>query len=422
LLSSLLLICSCGEKHESVNKNPFGETVEKDYSGDLNVAKKYVNPAGDQFPVLGWFSLWGSGLTYEKYKEMADAGFNLSYSQLANVSECEQALSAAKGSGVKIIARFKDEMDFLERNVKKLRTSPTLAGYFICDEPAASEFKTLRSQIDIVRKNDDTHFIYVNLFPNYVASSALVDGDYGKYIQAAIDEMRLGYVSFDFYPVTKDSDGNQTVADRQKGFFSNLEVVRDVCKQNGVPFWAFALTTSHAVYPKPTLSALKYQIYHDLAYGAQGIQYFTYVLVPGGSFYEGPLTFDPFVRTDIYSLVKKVNTVVHALTPYFLGCDVVAVGSTGDTLPSWRCKKFADVKPSNVISVTSSGVGLTASYFTKDGKDYLFLVNQDINNAQGVTVEFATNAKSISEENVLKVIGTSDAATIEPGGMLLYQF
>jgi hypothetical protein len=76
--------------------------------------------------------------------------------------------------------------------------------------------------------------------------------------------------SFDFYPVLKDH--------RSKKWFENLEQFSDEAKKAGKPFWAFALTTNYddGHLTPQTLAALRLQVYSNLAYGAQGIQYFTY--------------------------------------------------------------------------------------------------------------------------------------------------
>jgi hypothetical protein len=59
-------------------------------------------------------------------------------------------------------------------------------------------------------------------------------------------------------------------------FYANLEVCSTKAREAGIPFWAFALTTAHLSYPVPTMGQLRYQVYSNLAYGAQGIEYYTY--------------------------------------------------------------------------------------------------------------------------------------------------
>ena len=75
-------------------------------------------------------------------------------------------------------------------------------------------------------------------------------------------------VSFDNYPVT-----NEGV---RQLWYENLMIIAEESEKAGLPFWAFAMSVPHWNYPVPTLASLRMQMYTNLAYGAQGLQYFTY--------------------------------------------------------------------------------------------------------------------------------------------------
>ena len=65
---------------------------------------KYHNPTGKEFPILAWFSVLGDeNLTPERYKELRDAGFNISFSHFTNTESLEKGLKACRGTGVKIM-------------------------------------------------------------------------------------------------------------------------------------------------------------------------------------------------------------------------------------------------------------------------------------------------------------------------------
>ncbi len=89
-------------------------------------------------------------------------------------------------------------------------------------------------------------------------------------MQEYIKQIPVQFVSFDYYPVMKDH--------LSKSWYQNLEQIAAESKKAGLPFWAFALTTNYDndhVTPQ-TIAAMRLQVYSNLAYGAQGIQYFTY--------------------------------------------------------------------------------------------------------------------------------------------------
>ena len=61
----------------------------------------YRNPVSPEFPILAWYSILpDSAQTRERYDELREAGFNISYSTFTGNKQIERALTAAEGSGV----------------------------------------------------------------------------------------------------------------------------------------------------------------------------------------------------------------------------------------------------------------------------------------------------------------------------------
>jgi len=393
----------------------------------LDKPKKYYNPAGEEFPILAWFSIYGNYLTREKFKEMAEAGFNLSYSQLYLLEETTRALNASKGTGVKILASCyeygkTDTWKILEM-VRKFKTDTQLAGYCLRDEPTMSQFASIGDIVRSVRQEDDTHFIYVNLLPNY-AGTEVLGGTYTEYLNSWLDKSYLSYVSFDHYPVL--------INGVRSDFYSNLEVVRDVTEKRGVPFWAFALATGHGgVYGQATFEDIAFQVYSNLAYGAQGLEYFTYIRPgEGGDSSEhefwncpGPLDYGGG-KTVVYDYVKKMNKEVKALTPVFLGAKVIDVAHTRDKsgkLPNWRTHELTQM-PANVASLTSSGVGVVVSHLRNASKEYMLVVNRDIKNSQNITVNFSSDVVKINtDSSEVKITSGGHDFSLSAGHMALFR-
>ena len=133
---------------------------------------------------------------------------------------------------------------------------------------------------------DNEHFCYLNLFPTGPKEhlDQLGVKSYREYVSRFDEQVPLPFLTFDHYPITRDG--------LKAEWYENLEEFSDEARKAGKPFWAFALATSHGPYPVPTPAMLRLQVYSDLAYGAQGIQYFTYWTPQGDSFLGLP------VRTD----------------------------------------------------------------------------------------------------------------------------
>lgn len=378
----------------------------------------YKNPTPGKLPILGWFSLTGTQVTHERYLEMAEAGFNISFSHIYTIEETQLALDAAKDSGVKVLVLAGAMGDKIEDMVKMAKSHPSTVGYFLRDEPTAEEFPELSYIAKRIRAIDDEKLLYLNLFPNYVSTNHLHTKSYADYVRRFINEVGLGLVSFDHYPVTFGGFNGP----REDKFYSNLEDIAREAKRAGEPFWAFALTTAHDPYPVPTREALRLQIFSNLAYGAQGIQYFTYTTPRNNTrwnFHNGPID-ENDQRSDVYYLVKELNERVQGLSDVWLGAEVVEVGHTGKKIPEGtkRMKQF----PDSVKSVDADGLGLVISNLRNGRKEYLMVVNRDLFNSQKVKVECTRKVKRILDGGKKQPVSNKSLEIeLGAGDMLLFE-
>ena len=373
----------------------------------------YKNPTPGEMPILGWFSLLGEQVTHERYLEMAEAGFNISFSHIYSIEETQKALDAAKDSGVKVLVLAGAMGDQIEDMVKMAKEHPSTAGYFLRDEPTAAEFPELSNIAQRIRAIDDDKLLYLNLFPNYVSTGHLQTKNYADYVRRFIKEVGLGLVSFDHYPVTFDG--------LRQDFYANLEDIADESKRAGVPFWAFALSTAHDPYPVPTREALRLQIFSNLAYGAQGIQYFTYTTPLGTqwNFHNAPID-ENDQRTDVYYLVKELNERVQGLSHIWLGAKVLEVGHTGKKIPQGT-KRLKSL-PKGITNIDSNGSGLVVSHLRNGRKEYMMVVNRDLEKTQKVTLECEKKIKQIVDGGKKKGVSSKgEKYKLGAGDMLLFE-
>lgn len=377
-------------------------------------AHQYVNPTGKEFPIMSWYSILPPHIDKARYEELAEAGFNLSFSHFGSAADVEQALKACKGTGVKILITCPELEKNTAETVKRFRHYRTNAGYFLRDEPVCASFPDLRAFADRIRHADDSRLLYLNLLPTYVDWNVLGSTDYADYVRRFIDEVGLGLVSFDNYPVVEGGVRGD--------FYANLEYVAAECKRAGQPFWAFALATAHNPYPVATRASLRLQIFTDLAYGAQGIQYFTYA-TPGTevwNFHNAPID-DKYQRTEVYDLVAEVNHEVQALSRVFLGAEMLSVGHTGTDIPNQT--RPLTVLPAPIRSVSADGQGVLVSHLRNGSHDYLMIVNRDIFHSQRVTVETTGAVSRVMPDGTLRPASAySPTLAVEPGDMLLFEW
>lgn len=376
----------------------------------------YKNPTGKEFPILAWYSIRpDSALTQERYNEMRNAGFNISFSHFGVISEVEKALKACKGTGVKQMVACPELENDTRNTVLKFKDNEMVAGWFLRDEPVASGFAQLRNFRDAVYESDSSHVIYLNLLPALVDAKALGTKDYEEYVQRFVDEVNLSQISYDFYPIL---DNGKKIFVRPE-FYNNLEIIRKVALRVGQPFWAFVLSTAHDPYPVPTSTHMRLEAFSSLAYGAQCIQYFTYWQPDKNTwnFNTSPIgiTGD---RTHVYYLVKALNEEIHNLTWVFLGAHAESVGHTGEKLPLGTTA--LSTLPHPIQEVKTDGEGVLVSHLVNGSKHFLMIVNRDIDQSQQVTIKSAKQIKRVLPNGKTIKVGKLQNVTVPQGDYLLY--
>ena len=377
----------------------------------------YTNPAGNEFPIVGWYSIPDSASTPERYREMREAGFNISFPHLKNNEEVAKAVEASRGTGVRIIVMSDDVYSDPEGTAERFRGEPQIAGWYLRDEPVASQFGELAELRDRIYAADTTRMIYLNLFPNIMPPEMLKTGSYDEYMQRFLDEVRPQMLSFDHYPILFN-DSTRTAAVRPE-FYANLESGRRVASANQCPLWAFCLSTAHLSYPLPRDSHLRLEAFAALAYGAQGIQHFTYwePLTEPDIFYHGPIDRNG-QRTDVYHQLKSLNKEIQDLAPIFLGSEVLGVWHTGNAIPEGTTRFPISERPAGLQKLHSDGEGLLVSHLRGgDGNEYVMLVNRDIVHAQKVSAQFKGNVSAVTADGKPRTL--SETESIEPGSYLL---
>lgn len=377
---------------------------------------KYVNPVGDEFPIMAWFSFNDSAnINRERFLEMRDAGFNIYMALLDDTAMVCQSLRAADGTGVKVLVNCHQlhYLSLIPETVARVKDNPNVAGYFIVDEPPADKFKDMALQRDAIYKADSTHLVFINLFPIVTAKWLKADS-YRQYLKEYFDTIRMPLLSYDCYPIEKQ-DGKLTV---KKEFYKNLEEASKICREYKRPFWAFCLSTQHYDYPEPTDGHLRFEAFSALAYGAQGLEYFTYThpYFSRDKFKNPPI--DSLGRkTKVWYRVKKINEEVQGLSSLFLGCDVKGVWHTGRTIPEGT--RRLETVPAPFRSIESDGEGIVVSEFTSNGKDYVMLVNRNPERKQRVRLGYDKNPIRVYPGGKLETLG-KNSITLPAGGYAIF--
>ena len=369
------------------------------------------------FPVLAWYGLNADMSNYAKFKELKSAGFNINLSIAAqgffSVNKVETALNEAQKAGVKVIIDCPELYSDPEAVAEKFKNHPAMGGYFIADEPNISSFNDFVIKINKIKAIDSTHMFYINLWPFGSGVDNLGVPDYSQYIETFIQQLDLPTLSFDNYPVR----GHYSV---DKKWFQNLEILRDLCKKYNKNLWAFALSVGFGSHYPPELSHLRLQMFCNLAYGAQGLQYFTYTTPVLEDFNNAPLD-DSGRRTGTYTVVKQMNQEISNLSSIFLGAVVDKVRHAGENIPPATIPLTPTDLP-DVIKTLDPGKGSIVVSFLKNGSaNYLLVVNKDLANVE--TLKFKADPivrKVINDKGIVSGTPIPFEIIIEPGDAAIF--
>ena len=345
------------------------------------------------FPILAWGGPPQDQTTVERFKELADCGFTWNYSGYANADAAAKALDVCEATGVRLMVSLPELQRDPEGIADRFKGHRGLGGYYLRDEPAAIFFPELAAWAKRIQSRDADHPCYVNLYPNYAPPDALGTPTYAAYVERFLAEVPVPFISFDHYPVVGQSLRGE--------WYQNLEIISAAARKGNKPFWAFALAVAHGPYPVPTVAHLRVLAYSNLAYGAQGLQYFTYWTSKSDTwdFHEGPIRADG-TRSPVYDRVRDVNREVQAMRAVFLGARVLSVTHTGAAPPAGT-RRFAAEAP--VESLETAGQGAVVSRLAKADRQFLVVVNRDINSGMRLDLRFkeGTRARLVKRDGSL---------------------
>lgn len=365
-------------------------------------------------PIMAWCGIPAGSISLERFQELAECGFNINFSGMGNLETLKKALDYGEQTGVKIMAECDELATKTDSAVNVIKDHPALYGYFLVDEPACPSFPELAAWADKIKAVDNTKPLYLNLLPNFVDTTVLTC-NYRQYVHRFIEEVRLPMVSFDYYPVTFGGISNQF-------WYENMQIIHEESAAAGLPFWAFALSTAHDPYPLPTMASYRVELYTALAYGAQGLQYFTY-WNPGTevwNFHEAPINQNN-ERSEAWYLAQAMNKEIQARAHVFLNSKVLSVNHIGDEMYP-GCIRLEEL-PAHVTELEAGASGAVVSVLEKGDWNYLVLVSRTLDAKTDLKVAFDSKAWMIDREGkAVKLAKGENSFSIDEGDVAIFRY
>lgn len=364
-------------------------------------------------PIMAWAGIPDSETTLERFSELKEMGINVNLSNYPNADAMQKALDLAQKVGIKMITSCPELKSDPEKTAKRFLGHPALAGYFLRDEPVRKDFAELGEWARKIEAIDKTHFCFVNLIAsiNTTKTEALGTTSYTEYVNIFAAEVPSQLLSFDFYPILTTGI--------HESWYNGLEVFSAESKKLGKPFWAFGLASSYnELHPIPTIPALRLQLYSNLAYGAQGLEFWAYWMSQG--LRCAPIGPDG-KRTVIYDRIKLVNNEIQNLAGVFVGAKVISVKHTGVVIPKGT-SQLSNL-PSAVKVFETEGEGAVVSILENGANTFFVVVNRDLDRSLPITILGDESLKRVLKDgSVVKASAYSNTTEIEPGDVAIYRY
>lgn len=326
----------------------------------------------------------------KRFRDIHKAGFNACTCWCRTPQMVNMALYHASTHGMKVIL-FNDFVISEPRKIIPLiKNHEALWQYLLADEPKMKDWDRLNQMQARIKKCDPQAKCFINLLPNTGKEMLKSIGvnSYPQYLRE-YSKIEQPQICYDFYPIH-----GKTV--RNDIWYPVLEDIRKESLRTRKPFWAYILCVPHSIYPMPTMGHLRLQCYVNLAYGAQGIIYFSYSTPkPSGrnNFREGPLLRNG-KKGSTYKLVKNMNAELKPVASLFWQSKVTGIEHR-------RCIDGEVVE----------------SRFTKGGKRYTCFVNK--NPDKSVTVGIRTGKYLARVCKDLKTEPVKTIYTLPAGDILI---
>lgn len=414
----------------------------------------YINPANNEYPIIAYNNVVFSKGNKTNINEVRtllqtikDCGYNVNLWACAP-SEYEDLLNknfqVAEELGLKTVLSTSGAMPYVHYISDKsmpngIEYQPSLLnclifilnlykkidnlwGYFLMDEPQFGNwgFNTVipsNGMVDFPTayrsylQNANGHCAFFNLAVNPDDRSIVGENIYNldiskkdkftRYLEEIKDKFIPSMMSVDIYPVIKyPADSEYSILYR---YYFSMEAIGDFSRKYNMPFWMFLLSNQHniydngvlgAEYPYPSKEILRFQAMTALAYGFQGIVFWTYGMKNGNntpssgtvyitaSYDDSGSTDETISRdhlTEVWNNCKAVISMIKQYGKVLLNAKFEEARHVYGPLLT---KEFDETTTFSsavgcIISASASGMGFVITRLTKGDIRYVAIVSHD---------------------------------------------
>ncbi len=317
--------------------------------------------------------------------------------------------------------------------VEDYETFDNIAGWDICDEPSADDFKMLAAIAEAFRKYSPEKEIIINLYPNYSKTEQIKTPDYITYLEDFVKVVKPDLLSYDHYPfngrLRKEAlpDPNMVKEERERlirlaalkaedrdDFFENLEDIRRVGLENNLEQMLIIQLTEFGCCRYLMRPEILWEVNMCLVYGMHRISYFTYWL-PEQEENDKWWSWDNSMcdrqgnKFDHYYDVQAINKQIRPIGEKLFETTSEAVFHIGK--PEKATRQFEGYKFITDVVGENGVIG-----FFENGSVYL--VNRDFRNENTFTV-YSDKELFVYEKDAFISVGNTYTITLPAGAGVL---
>ncbi len=305
--------------------------------------------------------------------------------------------------------------------VNRIKDHPALWGYQLIDEPNADRFPLIYESKRVINEIDSEHPCYVNLHGTggtFGPNGSYHTDTYDQYLERCVNECHPDFLTFDVYPCLP----NRVI---DYPWYTSLQQVADKAKKYGLEFWAFAATCrfedGNGMQAVPSMETLRLQDYTNLAYGAQGLEYFTWAATSGNcSCWVCDPNGDINTQNPTFEYLQAVNREVQQRAFVFDGCDVKWAAHYNN-VPT-ACREVDPTQIPAAITSVYSKDSFLMSLMENDGGDseYFCIVSRTHLKSTKIHLRFRYPVQTVERDGSIGTINPGDHDfTIAPGDILI---
>lgn len=401
---------ACGGDNPKPTPLQINKTFTKQMESIVNISTSY---GLNKFPMGFWtkadLTQDAANFTEAEVKSWADAGFTIPMTPLNNnfnipaqVSIVKKLLTWSNKYGMKLIVSENSIMgypatvtdkyvDNFKLILNTFSTYNALFGFWVVDEPNASQFDAACQAISIQKGIAPGLHPYSNLLPYYPEGMNTVGTtSWPKYLDSFIQKSSTDLICYDYYNQLQSSDSGWDL------YFKNLRLYREASLRNGVPFWTTLSSVANNTLKirEPSLNDIRWQVNTAIACGTHGIMWYFYhrgqIPVLDSDYGLSPVD-SKFQKTHIYYDMQNVQ--VNFQNRYKdLFNNLINTKVYFTEIPYGDEITFTPDKL--VLKVDAAGTPMLISEFVdKMGVNYLMVVNLSMNNNSTTLITFSKSFK-----------------------------